>query len=166
MKTARHLFLCTLLLTACGGPATYAEKEDFQSDARYRHEFTASSERVCEAARFVLLGEGYRVQKGDLSDLVAEKSFQIDEKRQGVLRIFVTCRASGQNTLLYASATEEHFDLKTNRQTTAIGVPLLSPLSLSSKHESEEQLKTHGETITDRRFYAHFYQAIQRELTK
>jgi hypothetical protein len=166
MKTAHNIFLCALLLTACAGPGTYASKEDFQSDARYRREFTAPCERVCEAARFALMGEGYLVQKGDMSDLVAVKAFQIDEKRQGVLRIFVTCRVSGRNTLLYATATEEHFDQKTNRQTTSIGVPLLSPLSLSSKSESEEQLKTHGETISDRQFYARFYQAVQRELAK
>lgn len=65
-----------------------------------------------------------------------------------------------------ATATEEYFDIKISRQSASIGLPLLFPLSLSSKTETDEQVKPYGETVTDKKFYERFYQAVQRELGK
>lgn len=64
------------------------------------------------------------------------------------------------------TGTEEQFDVKTSRQSSTIGVPLLAPIYLSKISEADNQVKTRGETVTDRSFYERFYRAVERELPR
>ncbi|BBI98876.1 hypothetical protein FGKAn22_05690 [Ferrigenium kumadai] len=159
------LFLVAILLslTACGGPRTYAGKEDFQADPRHRRDFSAMAAPVCDAARRVLQGDGYIVEKSIDQDLIGTKEFPIEDERHAILRLYVTCSQRTGGSTLFVTATEEHFDVKASSESTSIGVPL-TPLSISSKREIDTTVKTRGETITNRRFYERFYEAVQREL--
>ena len=158
------LTLTSLLLSACSGPRTYAEREEFHSDSRHSRNFAATAEPVCEAARRVLLRDGYIVEGSADQNLIGVKEFQIEENRHAILRLYVTCGQRTSGSTLFVTATEEHFDVKTSRQSTSIGVPLISPISISSKSEADNQVKTRGETVTDRDFYERFYRAVQQEL--
>ena len=158
------LTLISLLLAACSGPRTYAGKEDFRADARHRRDFAATAVPICEAARRVLLGDGYIVEGSAAQNLAGAKEFQIEEHRHAILRLYVTCDQRTGGSTLFVTATEEHFDVKTSRQSTSIGVPLVSPISISSKSEVDNQVKIRGETVTDRAFYERFYRAVQQEL--
>jgi hypothetical protein len=157
------LTLMFLLLAACGGPHTYAGKEDFQADLRHRRDFSATAAPVCEAARRVLLGDGYIVEKSVDHDLIGKKEFPIEEDRHAILRLYITCGQRASGSTLFVTATEEHFDVKASSESTSIGVPL-TPLSISSTREIDHQVKTRGETVTNRNFYERFYQAVQKEL--
>jgi hypothetical protein len=158
------LMLLLPLLGACAGPSSYADKEDFQTDARHRREFAAGVAPLCAAARRALLGDGYFLDAGTSDNLVGTKKFQIEEMRHAMLRIYVSCSPRADAATLFVTATEEHFDVKTSRQSTSIGVPLLTPFSVSGKSESDTQVKTMGATVTARDFYERFYRAVQREL--
>jgi hypothetical protein len=157
------LTLSALLLTACGGTRTYAVKEDFQTDRRYSRDFSASAAPVCEAARRVLRGDGYIVERNIDHDLVGTKEFSIEENRQALLHLYVTCSPRSNGSTLFATATEEHFDIKTSSESTSIGIPL-TPLSIGSKKETHSLAKTHGETVSDYSFYQRFYRAVEKEL--
>lgn len=159
------LMLMLLLLSACGGIRTFAENEDFQADPRYRRDFTAAAVQVCDAARRVLKGDGYVVAEnaGGDHNLVGAKEFPIEENRHAILRVYVTCDQRTSGSTLFVTATEEHFDVKASSESTYIGVPL-TPLSLGSKREIENEVKIRGETVTDRDFYERFYRAVQKEL--
>lgn len=159
------LTLMFLLLSACGGPRTFAGKEDFQADSRHRRDFSATAAPVCEAARRVLQGDGYIVEKSVDHDLIGAKEFPIEENRHAILRLYVTCGQRTGGSTLFVTATEEHFDVKASSQSASIGVPL-TPLSISSKREIENEVKTRGETITDRDFYERFYRSVQKELAR
>ena len=163
MKLSVLLPMLALLLAACGGPRTYAEREDFRSDPRYRREFAAAPAPVCDAARRALLSDGYLLGSGE-EHFGGAKEFQIDDKSHALLRIYVTCVARGAGSSLFVTATEEHFDVKTIRQSTSVGLPLVSPLSIGKEIQADSQVQTHGETVTDRGFYDRFYQAVEREL--
>lgn len=158
------LMLTTLLLAACGGLPTYAEKEAFQTDPRHRRDFANAAAPVCEAARRALLGDGYLVGESATQNLVGVKEFQIEDMRHAILRIYVTCVPQAGASTLFVTATEEHFDVKTRRETTSIGVPLLTPISISGTSEADNQVKTMGATVMDRDFYERFYRAVKREL--
>jgi len=159
------LTLTILLLTACGGTRTYAVKEDFQTDTRYRRDFSGAAAPVCEAARRVLQGDGYIVEKSIDHDLVGTKEFSIEENRHALLHLYVTCSPRSKGSTLFVTATEEHFDVKSSSESTSIGVPL-TPLSISSKREINAQTKTHGETVTDHSFYQRFYRAVEKEMAR
>lgn len=158
------LTLISLVLGACGGPGTYAEREAFQADSRHRRDFSATAAPVCEAARRVLLGDGYIVAGSADQNLIGVKEFQIEKNRHAILRLYVTCSQRASGSTLFVTATEEHFDVKTSRQSTSIGVPLVAPISISSESAVDNQVKTRGETVTDRDFYERFYRAVQQEL--
>jgi hypothetical protein len=160
------LLLTAWVLAGCGGPRTYAENEDFQTDSRHRQDFTATAEPACEAARHVLLGDGYLIVEDGGLNLVGAKEFQIDEKSHAILRVYVTCARRNEGSSLFVTATEEHFDVKTSRQSSSIGVPLISPISIGRKSETDGQVKTLGETIREKDFYEHFYGAVKRELAR
>ncbi|HXU93975.1 MAG TPA: DUF2242 domain-containing protein [Gallionella sp.] len=164
MKSYSLVFaLIFLSLTACGGPRTFAGKEDFQSDLRHRRDFSAEPAPVCEAARRVLLGDGYIVAKSIDHDFIGTKEFPIEEDKHAILRLYVTCGQRTGGSTLFVTATEEHFDVKASSESTSIGVPL-TPLSISSTREIDNQVKTRGETVTNRDFYERFYRAVQQEL--
>ena len=163
----RYSFVFTLILfflAACSGPRTYAEREEFHSDSRHSRDFAATVEPVCEAARRVLLRDGYIVEERAEQNLIGVKEFQIEENRHALLRLYVTCGQRASGSTLFVTATEEHFDVKTSRQNTSIGVPLVSPISISSKSEVDNQVKTRGETVMDKGFYERFYRAVHQEL--
>ncbi|MFA6970543.1 MAG: DUF2242 domain-containing protein [Gallionella sp.] len=158
------LTLISLLLAACSGPRTYAEREEFHTDSRHSKNFAATAEPVCEAARRVLLRDGYIVEDNAEQNLSGAKEFQIEENRHAILRVYATCGQRAGGSTLFVTATEEHFDVKTSRQSTSIGLPLISPISISNKSEADNQVKILGETVTDRDFYERFYRGVQQEL--
>jgi hypothetical protein len=158
--------LTYLLLTACSGPRTYAEREAFKADSRHSRNFPVTEKSVCEAARRVLLRDGYIVEEDTGQNLIGEKSFQIEEHQHAILRLYTTCDPVPGGATLFVTATEEHFDVKTSRQNTSIGVPILSPISIRNKSEVDNQVKTRGETVTDKGFYERFYRGVQQELAR
>lgn len=167
-RYALALLLLFPLLAACsGGPRTIAAREDFQSDSRHHREFAATATSACEAARRVLLGDGYVIATDSAEQkLNGVKEFQIGKDRQGILRVYVTCAPNAAGSIIFFTATEHHFDVKTSRQSTSVGVPLLPPLSVRSKSEVDNLVQTRGETVTDENFYEHFYRALQQELER
>lgn len=165
MKCAGLLVL-PLLLAACGGPDSYAEREDFHADPSHRRDFSVAAAPLCAAARQVLLGDGYVVATADGKDIAGSKEFRIEDKEHALLRIYASCTDRPAGSTLFVTATEERFDVKTTRQSTSVGVPLVAPITFSSKTESDSQVKTQGQTVEERGFYERFYRAVQRELSR
>lgn len=158
------LTLISLLLAACSGPRTFAQREEFRSDSRHSRDFSVEAKPVCEAARRVLLGDGYIVAESAGQNVTGAKEFQIEENRHAILRVYATCGQRSGGSTLFLTATEEHFDVKTSRQSTSIGLPILSPISISNNSEVDNQVKILGETVTDRNFYERFYRAVEKKL--
>jgi hypothetical protein len=159
------MVLILLLLASCGGPHGYAETEGFQSDSRYRRDFQVAVAPLCDAARRALLSDGYVVTKREGQSLSGGKEFQGEEKIHAILQVYVSCEQRAGGSILFVTATEEHFDVKTSSESTLIGVPLLAPISFGTSSEADNQVKIRGETVTKRDFYERFYRAVQRELT-
>ena len=157
--------LLLIVLAGCGGPQRYAPDEDFSSDSRYRRNFQASAPALCDAARRVLLGDGYIVTRSESQSLVGGKEFQIKERQHAILNIYVNCEQRGGGSILFVTATEEHFDVESIRQSSSIGFPLVAPIYYSTQNEADRQVKIRGETVSEREFYERFYRAVQRELT-
>ena len=163
MKTALASLLL-MLLAGCGGPQRYAQGEEFAADARYHRDFAASAAALCDAARRVLLGDGYLVTRTEDPGLVGGKEFQIEEQQHAILNVYVSCEPRAGKSTLYVTATEEHYDVKATRQSSSIGFPMVAPIYYGTQSEANGQVKTRGETVSERSFYERFYRAVQRQL--
>ena len=163
MKTAL-VSLLLIALAACGGPPRYASNEEFSADARYHRDFAASAAALCDAARRVLLGDGYLVTRTEDQSLVGGKEFQIEEQQHAILNVYVSCEPRAGKSTLYVTATEEHYDVKATRQSSSIGFPMVAPIYYGTQSEANGQVKTRGETVSESGFYERFYRAVQRQL--
>ena len=164
----KHSLLALLLiapwLESCGGPDGYAGNETFEPDARHRRDFAVAAAPLCDAARRAMLGDGYIVTRPEAQRLLAGKEFQVDDKQHAILTLHVSCEPRASGSTLFATATEERFDVRTSRQSSSIGFPVLAPLYFGTVLEADQQVKTRGETVTQGAFYERFYRAVQREL--
>ena len=163
MKTALAALLL-MLLAGCGGPPRYASNEEFASDARYHRDFSTNAAALCDAARRVLLGDGYLVNRSEDQSLVGGKEFQVEEQQHAILNVYVSCERRAGGSTLYITATEEHFDVKATRQSSSIGFPMIAPIYYGTQSEANGQVKTRGETVAESGFYERFYRAVQRQL--
>ena len=161
MKSALWLLI---LLAGCGGPPRYAPNEEFSADEKHHRDFQACPQALCDAARRALLGDGYLVNRADAQRLVGGKEFQVEAQQHAIVNIHVNCDQRRGGSTLYVTATEEHFDVKSLRQSSSIGFPVVAPIYYGTQSEADAQVKTHGETVSEREFYERFYRAVQREL--
>ena len=166
---SRCLTLVCLLLAACGGDKAFHHDEDFAPDKRHRHDYTASIATACEAARHVMIGQGYVVARSDEASetvMFGQKDFKEKEKRHAILQMQVVCGSATKGSTLYVAAVESHFDVAKNESSTYVGVPMVAPISFGSASSSQAQLKLSGESIDDKDFYADFFKAVERELSR
>ena len=165
----RRSLLATLpvLLAACGGDTAHYRGEDFAGDNSHRREFSVSAANLCNASRRVLLGDGYVLEaaaEATAPRLVGTKEYREEKNRHSVLQVHVACEGGTTGATLFVTAVEHHYDVTTSRQSTGIGIPMVGPVTVNTKSESEGQVKTGGETVTDRDFYERFFRAVQQEL--
>ncbi|HET7832144.1 MAG TPA: DUF2242 domain-containing protein [Gallionella sp.] len=165
-RYAFALMLIVPLLAACSGPRTIAARETFEAESRHYRDYAANPGVACQAARRVLLSDGYVITPDSTEQkLSGDKEFQVDKEHQGVLRVYVTCSQRNSGSTVFVTATEHHFAIRTSRETTSVGVPLLPPLALYRKNEIDNLVQTWGETVSRQDFYEHFYEALDHQLT-
>jgi len=160
--------LASVLLTACAVPGPLGELVA-PPEPRHRRDFAEDASRVCEASRYALLQDGYVVERrGDEGFVGARESHvKTEDKDDGYVhvRVYVTCLAREIGSALFVTATEEHFGVKMIRESTLIGLPLVSPISVGSRTEGEQQVKFRGKTIEEQAFYDRFYKAVRENLS-
>ncbi|GAB2182606.1 hypothetical protein DLREEDagrD3_28290 [Denitratisoma sp. agr-D3] len=166
-RPLRLLSLCALLLlAACGGERAYHRDERFDTDLR-RHDYAATKAALCTAAQHVLVAQGYwlnRREDGADTVLMGQKEFKEKTSGHSVLQVQAVCSDKGKGSALFVTALESRFDVAVATEKTGVGLPLVSPLSVSSTSTSENQLKRSGETVNERGFYEALFKAVEREL--
>lgn len=171
MKTATlisSLVAVTPMLLACGG-STGSRQDDmfaFSEQSMNRMDIAASPARVCQAAKNVLLGEGYVVAPvaDDPLALVGSREFMAEKDRPAVTQLHAVCRESARGAALFATAVESHFTISETKQKTAVGIPIVAPISVSTTAISADLLKVSGETLRDANVYRRFFAAVLREM--
>ena len=74
-------------------------RESFNSDDTYSRNVSATSPQACEAARRVLLSQGYAVTRADAAAVEGSKNFQLKEADQSEqLNLRISC--AGQDLSL------------------------------------------------------------------
>jgi len=157
------LAAAVIAVASCSGNRVY-RTEKFTPDSPYQHLFNASVPAACGAAKSALLGQGYLISESSFEAVRAHKEFQPNDETHVDLMFTIDCQERGTQTVVYANAVQERYQLKKTRQSTSLSVPRIGGLSLPFGTSTEELIKTATETVSDHDFYDRFFTLIEKTL--
>ncbi|MFA0924535.1 DUF2242 domain-containing protein [Xanthomonas fragariae] len=168
---ARGALLAALAtLAGCGGSKgdTMLMRESFNSDDTYSRSVVASSPQACEAARRVLLSQGYAVTRADAAAVEGSKNFQLNEADQSEqLNLRISCATQdGGKAQVFVSALQDRYALKKSSTSASVGVGVLGSLSLPVGSTGDSLVRVSSTTVQDAAFYKRFFERLNSYLPK
>ncbi|WP_277187142.1 DUF2242 domain-containing protein [Caballeronia sp. BR00000012568055] len=153
-----------LALAACGGRASTTpsyQQELFSSGpSPFAHNFDATVNETCEAARRALLSQGFLTTTAQADTVDATKNFQPTADQHVVVSFHVVCTA-GENTtntsIAYVNAVQDGYALKKSDTSASVGLSVLGSLSLPIRSNSDAMVKISSETVPAGKFYDRFF---------
>jgi len=152
-----------LLLTACGSEPVYQE-EAFSAQSPYQRQIRVELEQACEGARLALLSQGYVIDATDPRHIKGLKVFQPDPDEHATIEFQVVCALHQGWATLYATATENRYELKKTSDSAGVSIPSVGSISLPFGSSTHSLVKVAGETITDESFYKRFFDLVERQI--
>lgn len=155
-----------LLTAGCAGgnmmppPAYSAEK--FSPDAPFELRLATGPLAACRYGQRALLSQGYQVNGSDTDTVRGTKYFQPQSKYQMQLDITLVCLPGADGTVIYASAMQTRYELKTSASNTGLSVAGVGSVSLPWSTEKEAMVKVGEETVADPEFYGRFFELLKR----
>ncbi|MEG8065212.1 DUF2242 domain-containing protein [Xanthomonas hortorum pv. gardneri] len=166
---ARTALLGALATRAgCGGSKgdTMLMRESFNSDDTYSRSVAATSVQACEAARRVLLSQGYAVTRADAAGVEGSKNFQLKEADQSEqLNLRISCATQeGGKAQVFVSALQDRYALKKSSTSASVGVGVLGSLSLPVGSTGDSLVRVSTTTVQDAAFYKRFFERLNSYL--
>ncbi|MCC8475482.1 DUF2242 domain-containing protein [Xanthomonas arboricola] len=157
-------------LAGCGGSKgdTMLMRESFNSDDTYSRSVASTSPQACEAARRVLLSQGYAVTRADAAAVEGSKNFQLkeaDQSEQLNLRISCATQDDGK-AQVFVSALQDRYALKKSSTSASVGVGVLGSLSLPVGSSGDSLVRVSSTTVQDAAFYKRFFDRLNSYLPK
>ncbi|CAD1787737.1 DUF2242 domain-containing protein [Xanthomonas euroxanthea] len=157
-------------LAGCGGSKgdTMLMRESFNSDDTYSRNVAATSPQACEAARRVLLSQGYAVTRADAAAVEGSKNFQLKEAEQSEqLNLRISCATQdGGKAQVFVSALQDRYALKKSSTSASVGVGVLGSLSLPVGSSGDSLVRVSSTTVQDAAFYKRFFDRLNSYLPK
>lgn len=168
---ARGALLGTLAtLAGCGGSKgdSMLMRESFSSDDTYSRNVAATSPQACEAARRVLLSQGYAVTRADAAGVEGSKNFQLKEAEQSEqLNLRISCASQDDGRAqVFVSALQDRYALKKSSTSASVGVGVLGSLSLPVGSSGDSLVRVSSTTVQDAAFYKRFFERLNSYLPK
>ncbi|PPU38193.1 hypothetical protein XcyCFBP4188_18930 [Xanthomonas hortorum pv. cynarae] len=162
------LFGALATLAGCGGSKgdTMLMRESFNSDDTYSRSVAATSVQACEAARRVLLSQGYAVTRADAAGVEGSKNFQLKEADQSEqLNLRISCATQeGGKAQVFVSALQDRYALKKSSTSASVGVGVLGSLSLPVGSTGDSLVRVSTTTVQDAAFYKRFFERLNSYL--
>ncbi|QHG88220.1 DUF2242 domain-containing protein [Xanthomonas cucurbitae] len=157
-------------LAGCGGSKgdTMLMRESFDSDDTYSRNVAATSAQACEAARRVLLSQGYAVTRADATGVEGSKNFQLKDAEQSEqLNLRISCASQdGGKAQVFVSALQDRYALKKSSTSASVGVGMLGSLSLPVGSSGDSLVRVSSTTVQDAAFYKRFFERLTSYLPK
>ncbi|KER80996.1 hypothetical protein GW16_18920 [Xanthomonas arboricola pv. celebensis] len=157
-------------LAGCGGSKgdTMLMRESFNSDDTYSRSVASTSPQACEAARRVLLSQGYAVTRADAAAVEGSKNFQLKEADQSEqLNLRISCATQdGGKAQVFVSALQDRYALKKSSTSASVGVGVLGSLSLPVGSSGDSLVRVSSTTVQDAAFYKRFFDRLNSYLPK
>ena len=129
--------------------------------------FPASDEDTCEAARRALLSQGYMITSATPTMISGRKGFQPEIETHLDVEFRIVCAADHDDpgqAIAFLSAQQDRFTLKKSNNSASVGVGAIGSLSVPLTASSDSLVKVGSETISNERFYQHFFELLQKYL--
>ncbi|MFO3706681.1 DUF2242 domain-containing protein [Xanthomonas codiaei] len=157
-------------LAGCGGSKgdTMLMRESFDSDDTYSRSVAASSPQACEAARRVLLSQGYAVTRADAAAVEGSKNFQLKDAEQSEqLNLRISCATQDDGKAqVFVSALQDRYALKKSTTSASVGVGVLGSVSLPVGSSGDSLVRVSSTTVQDAAFYKRFFERLTSYLPK
>lgn len=143
-------------------------RESFNSDDTYSRNVSATSPQACEAARRVLLSQGYAVTRADAAAVEGSKNFQLKEADQSEqLNLRISCAGQdGGTAQVFVSALQDRYALKKSSTSASVGVGVLGSLSVPVGSSGDSLVRVSSTTVQDAAFYKRFFERLNSYLPK
>jgi hypothetical protein len=155
------------LLAACSSSPPKPQQEFFDAGASpFSHNFNASSDDACEAARRALLNQGYLTNETRPDVIDASRDFQPNNDKHITVEFHVVCTQGDdpETSVVYANAVQSGYALKKVDTSASVGFSVLGSLSLPIRSNSDSMVKVSSETIQSQPFYTQFFDYVRHYL--
>jgi hypothetical protein len=156
-------------LAACTTPKPVVYTgETFDSTDIFARRFPVPGNVACEAVRRALLSQGYVISIATADQVDGRKSFQPENDVHAQIAFRVVCAADAANgniASVFVNALEDRYALKKVNTAASLGVGALGSVSLPFSSSDDSLVKVSSQTIAEEKFYARFFQLVERYLT-
>ena len=108
-----------------------------------------------------MLSHGYQIEGAQLRSIRGEKYFQPTPEQVTKLTISLACLPSSLGAVIYASAMETNFELKSRGSSAGVSVAGIGSLSLPWAADKDTLVKVGEVTITAPDFYQRLFELIK-----
>lgn len=150
-------------LTACTAtkaPRSY-QTEAFPSETPFQYYSDRKPEGACEVAKRALLSQGYQVDDAKPLAIRGEKYFRPKPDEANQLAITLVCLPSTLGAVIYASALETVYEMKSKGSSAGVSVSAIGSVSLPWTADKDTLVKVGEETVTARDFYKRLFELIK-----
>ena len=155
--------LASLSLSAClatKAPRSYLS-ETFSSDTPFQYYSNRDAEGACEIGKRALLSQGYQIDEVKPQSVRGEKFFRPRPDEANRLSITLVCLPSSLGAVIYASALETQFEMKSKGSNAGVSVSALGSVSLPWAIDKDTLVKVGEETVTANDFYLRLFDLIK-----
>ncbi|MCK6405991.1 MAG: DUF2242 domain-containing protein [Rhodocyclaceae bacterium] len=157
------LIFLSLLLGACATnkPAPAWRAEAFSEETPFEYRTSAAPPEVCSVGQRALLSQGYQVDSLQAQMVKARKYFEPSPGHHMELSISLVCLPTQAGSVLYASALQTRYELKTSTANASVSVGGMGSISLPWLSDKDSLVKVGEETVSDPDFYRRLFALIQ-----
>jgi hypothetical protein len=164
LRAALQLGLLSLV-AACGStgpkPTPAYELEEFALQSPFQRQLEVAPATACKLGHRALLSQGYQVETSSAENVRGSKHFHLKKNHQMRLEITLVCMPDPKGSVIYASALQTRYEMKTSAQSSGVSVAGIGSISLPLSEGSEALIKVGEETVTDPDFYARFFGLLE-----
>jgi hypothetical protein len=155
--------LASLVLGACSttkASRSY-QSETFTSETPFQYYSSREAEGACEIGKRALLSQGYQIDDEKPRSIRGEKFFRPRADEATRLSITLVCLPSSLGAVIYASALETQFEMKSKGSSAGVSVSALGSVSLPWAIDKDTLVKVGEETVTAHDFYQRLFDLIR-----
>lgn len=145
------------------------KQEQFAADAPYSRRAAVPPDEACEAARRVMLGQGYSLPISEAYRLQARKYYKPEQGMGVELALNITCLADAgdrMTSIVFVTAWQDEFMTKRSPVAASVGVPVVGSVSMPVGSTEDALVKVGVQTIQDRDFYERFFARLMELLPR